>query len=126
MDLSTRKHDKVRALNGGHKRRVEIVRATLHEPSILLLDEPTVGLYIPTRRELIQYIHDLPQTPGCAILWATHLIDEIHDNDRVIMLHQGKLQLDGSAQQLLCKAGAADLSELMRQVMNQCTGIYLP
>lgn len=118
MDLSTRKQDKVRTLNGGHKRRVEIVRATLHEPSILLLDEPTVGLDIPTRTELIQYIHDLPQTQGCAILWATHLIDEIHDTDRVIMLHQGKLQLDGSAQQLLRKAGAADLSELMQQVMN--------
>ena len=58
MDMGTRKHDKVRTLNGGHTRRVEIVRATLHAPSILLLDEPTVGLDIPTRRELIQYIHD--------------------------------------------------------------------
>jgi ABC-2 type transport system ATP-binding protein len=119
MDMGTRKHDKVRTLNGGHKRRVEIVRATLHEPSILLLDEPTVGLDIPTRRELIQYIHDLPQTQGCAILWATHLIDEIHDNDRVIMLHQGKLHLDGHSQDLLRNASAADLSELMQQVMNQ-------
>ena len=119
MNMSTRRHDKVRTLNGGHKRRVEIVRATLHEPSILLLDEPTVGLDIPTRRELIQYIHDLPQTQGCAILWATHLIDEIHDNDRVIMLHQGKLHLDGSSQQLLHDAKAADLSELMQQVMIQ-------
>lgn len=118
MDMSTRKQDKVRTLNGGHRRRVEIIRATLHEPKILLLDEPTVGLDIPTRTELIQYIHDLPQAQGCAILWATHLIDEIHDDDRVIMLHQGKLQLDGLAQQLLQDADVANLSELMQQVMH--------
>ena len=118
MDMSTRKHDKVRTLNGGHKRRVEIIRATLHTPSILLLDEPTVGLDIPTRTELIQYIHNLPHTQGCAILWATHLIDEINDDDRVIMLHQGKVRLDGKAQQLLQDANVSDLSELMQQVMN--------
>jgi ABC-2 type transport system ATP-binding protein len=119
MDMSTRKHDKVRTLNGGHKRRVEIIRATLHEPSILLLDEPTVGLDIPTRRELIQYIHELPQTQGCAILWATHLIDEIDNTDRVLMLHEGKLHLDGNCEDLLLNANVADLSELMQQVIKQ-------
>jgi len=119
MNMSTRKHDKVRSLNGGHKRRVEIVRATLHGPSILLLDEPTVGLDIPTRTELISYIHELPQTQGCAILWATHLIDEIHDDDRVIMLHHGRVHLDDTARRLLRNANAADLSELMQQVISQ-------
>ena len=119
MDMSSRRHDKVRTLNGGHKRRVEIIRATLHEPSILLLDEPTVGLDIPTRTELIQYIHDLPQAQGCAILWATHLIDEIHDTDRVILLHQGQIVLDGKAPTLLHDAKVDNLTELMQQVMGQ-------
>ncbi len=118
LDLLDRRRHKVRTLNGGHRRRVEIARATLHEPGILLLDEPTVGLDIPTRTELISYIRALPETQGCAVLWATHLIDEIDDADRVLMLHDGRVQRDGQALQLCSEAGVNDLSELMHQVMH--------
>lgn len=118
LDLLDRRRHKVRTLNGGHRRRVEIARATLHEPGILLLDEPTVGLDIPTRTELISYIRDLPESLGCAVLWATHLIDEIHEQDRVLMLHEGRVQRDGPAQQLCHTGSVADLSELMHQVMH--------
>ncbi|MGQ7847723.1 ATP-binding cassette domain-containing protein [Granulosicoccus sp. 3-233] len=118
LDLLDRRYHKVRTLNGGHRRRVEIARATLHEPGILLLDEPTVGLDIPTRTELIAYIRELPDTLGCAVLWATHLIDEIHENDRVLMLHQGRVHHDGPSQRLCHSAEVTDLSELMHQVMH--------
>jgi len=118
LDLDTRLHDKVRTLNGGHRRRVEIARATLHEPSILLLDEPTVGLDIPTRRELIRTIHELPEKQDCAVLWATHLIDEIEPDDRVVMLHQGQLKLDDKACNLLECAKVPDFSVLMQQIMH--------
>ncbi len=114
MDLHSRADDKVRALNGGHRRRVEIIRSTLHEPSVLLLDEPTVGLDIPTRAELLEYVRDLPETHGCAVLWATHLIDEIRSTDRVALLHDGRKHHDGIAQQLVNENGATDLPELMR------------
>lgn len=119
LDMLDRRHHKTRTLNGGHRRRVEIARATLHEPRILLLDEPTVGLDIPTRNELIHYIHSLPETQGCAVLWATHLIDEIRDDDRVLMLHQGRVHSDGPARQTCLDAGASDLSDLMHQVMHK-------
>ena len=118
MDLQARANDKVRTLNGGHRRRVEIIRATLHEPSILLLDEPTVGLDIPTRAELLEYVRALPATQGCAVLWATHLIDEIHDTDRVALLHEGKVHHDGIARVLLETHQAADLPALMRSLKN--------
>ncbi len=117
MDMSTRGNDKVRSLNGGHRRRVEIIRATLHKPSILLLDEPTVGLDSPTRSELIRYIHELPAMHGCAVLWATHLMDEVYDSDRVLMLHKGNLHLDGTPEQLLRDSHTQDLADLMQQVM---------
>jgi len=114
MDLHTRANDKVRTLNGGHRRRVEIIGATLHDPSILLLDEPTVGLDIPTRAELVDYVRELPQSHGCAVLWATHLVDEIRQIDRVALLHAGKLHHDGIAGQLLTSNACEDLPALMR------------
>ncbi|MFK7892944.1 MAG: ATP-binding cassette domain-containing protein [Granulosicoccus sp.] len=118
MDMSERADDKVRTLNGGHRRRVEIIRATLHRPSILLLDEPTVGLDIPTRAELVKFIRGLPETTGCAILWATHLVDELEDTDRVMMLHRGKLRHDAKTQLLLQQTASADLSTLMQQLID--------
>ena len=120
MDLHKRAHDKVRTLNGGHRRRVEIIRSTLHEPSILLLDEPTVGLDIPTRAELLDYVRDLPGSQDCAVLWATHLIDEIRATDRVALLHAGKLHHDGTAQQLLDNNNVHDLPALMQLVKTDC------
>jgi len=118
MDLSKRTHDKIRTLNGGHRRRVEIIRATLHAPSILLLDEPTVGLDIPTRTELVRYLHELPETHGCAVLWATHLIDEVHDTDRVLMLHNGELQLDGTLDALRHSTDTTSIESMMQHVIN--------
>ena len=117
MDLTARRKDKVRSLNGGHRRRVEIARATLHEPSILLLDEPTVGLDIPTRSELIAYLHDLPARANCALLWATHLVDEINDTDRVLILHEGTIHRDGLAADLVAASNSDDLGGVMREVM---------
>ena len=114
MDLHSRADDKVRSLNGGHRRRVEIIRATLHDPALLLLDEPTVGLDIPTRAELVDAIRALPELNGCAILWATHLIDEIRDTDRVALLHEGRLRQDGMAKELLMQNSVSDLPELMQ------------
>ena len=118
MDLADRRKDKIRSLNGGHRRRVEIARATLHNPSILLLDEPTVGLDIPTRSELIAYLHKLPAKQNCALLWATHLADEIHDDDRVLILHQGQIHRDGLARELIEASSADDISGVLQEVMN--------
>jgi len=117
MDLNARRRDKIRNLNGGHRRRVEIARATLHQPSILLLDEPTVGLDIPTRSDLIEYLHQLPRRENCALLWATHLVDEIADDDRVLILHEGKIHRDGLARELVADSNADDLAGVMAEVM---------
>lgn len=101
--------EKVRALNGGHRRRVEIARAALHQPSVLLLDEPTVGLDIPTRRYLIADLHARSSAEGTALLWATHLIDEVSEADRVIVLHKGSIVGSGTPAELRKKTGSRDL-----------------
>lgn len=102
VDMSERMHEKVRALNGGHRRRMEIARALIHEPQVLLLDEPTVGLDAATRHAITGHVHDLADEQGLTVLWATHLVDEIRDSDRLIVLHKGIVLADGNA------AGIAD------------------
>jgi ABC-2 type transport system ATP-binding protein len=91
VSLASRARDKVRALSGGQKRRVELARALLHDPSLLLLDEPTVGLDMESRQFLLQHVQSLCRTRALGVLWATHLIDEANGATRVIVLHQGRV-----------------------------------
>lgn len=110
VGLETRVRDKVRTLSGGQMRRVEIARALLHRPELLLLDEPTVGLDIESRRSLIAEVRRLVGEDQLGVLWATHLIDEIASGDRVVVLHHGRVLAEGTAVELLARAGTADLS----------------
>jgi ABC-2 type transport system ATP-binding protein len=111
--LADRRHDKARSLNGGHRRRIEIARALMHQPKLLLLDEPTVGLDVPTRRQLVRQVHELCRDDGIAVLWATHLVDELDgDGDRVVLLQQGRVRHQGSVAEVLAAAGVADLPAL--------------
>jgi ABC-2 type transport system ATP-binding protein len=107
--LSDRANDKVRNLSGGQMRRVEIARALLHRPRLLVLDEPTVGLDIKSRADILGYVRRLVVEDGASVLWATHLIDEIADDDDVIVLHHGRVLAHGSVPRVLDAAGAKDI-----------------
>ena len=95
INLLDRKADRVRALSGGQKRRVELARALIHNPSLLLLDEPTVGLDMESRQFLLQHVKHLCKTANLGVLWATHLIDEADSESKIIVLHQGRILVDG-------------------------------
>lgn len=94
LGMAERADEKARALNGGHRRRMELARALLHEPKVLLLDEPTVGLDAAARSAITAHVHDLA-TDGLCVLWTTHLTDEVRDSDRLLVLHQGQILADG-------------------------------
>ena len=111
FNLLDRANDAVRQLNGGHRRRVEIARALLHEPSLLLLDEPTVGLDVASRKALNEHVRTLCEEDGLTVLWATHLIEEVRTDDRVLILHQGQLLADGNGQAICEAEGTRDLAE---------------
>jgi ABC-2 type transport system ATP-binding protein len=107
--LSDRANDKVRHLSGGQMRRVEIARALLHRPRLLVLDEPTVGLDIKSRADILHHVRRMVSEGGVSVLWATHLIDEVADEDDVIVLHEGRVLARGSASRVMEEADAKDI-----------------
>ncbi len=96
LGMAERADELVRALNGGHRRRMEIARALVHQPEILLLDEATVGLDAASRQAITDHVHQLAES-GLAVLWATHLVDEIAMSDQVVVLHRGRVLSNGPA-----------------------------
>jgi ABC-2 type transport system ATP-binding protein len=109
LRMAERARERVRDLNGGHRRRVEIARALLHDPRLLLLDEATVGLDVPSRKAIVEHVHTLAEERGLAILWATHLIDEIRPQDEMIVLDRGRVVARGRAADIVALTGAQDL-----------------
>jgi ABC-2 type transport system ATP-binding protein len=109
--LRDRARDKVRNLSGGQMRRVEIARALLHRPRLLVLDEPTVGLDIKSRADILGHVRQLVAEEGIGVLWATHLIDEATDDDQVIVLHQGRVLADGQVSRVVSDCRAANIRE---------------
>jgi ABC-2 type transport system ATP-binding protein len=107
--LAGRVGDKVRQLSGGQMRRLEIARALLHRPRLLLLDEPTVGLDIEARQSLTAEVRRLVSADGLGVLWATHLLDEIAAGDRLVVLHKGQVLAEGAVPEVLARTKAPDL-----------------
>ncbi|EEW25341.1 ABC transporter ATP-binding protein [Rhodobacter ferrooxidans] len=107
LGMLERAGETVRVLNGGHRRRMEIARALIHAPAVLLLDEPTVGLDAASRRAITAHVHDLA-AGGMAVLWATHLVDEIGPADQVVVLHRGRVLAQGTAAAIAAGQPLAD------------------
>ncbi len=120
--LLARRHDKARALSGGQWRRVEIARALVHAPRLLLLDEPTVGLDPASRADILAQVRALVREEGLAALWATHLLDEIEPADDVCVLHGGRLVAKGRADAIASGAGAASFAAAFAALTSEPAG----
>jgi ABC-2 type transport system ATP-binding protein len=105
LGLDGRADDKVRQLSGGQRRRLELARALLHQPRLLLADEPTVGLDIHSRQAILQQVRDDCRERDVGVLWATHLVDEVQPQDQVVILHRGRVLAQGLAQRLMADSG---------------------
>jgi len=101
----------VRELSGGNRRKVELVRALLHRPEVILMDEPTVGLDPKSRRDLLAAIETDVRERASTVLWATHLVEEASGADRVLVLHKGKLLADGPPARVAAALGGGTLEE---------------
>jgi ABC-2 type transport system ATP-binding protein len=116
--MADRSRDRVGNLSIGQMRRVEIARALLHQPRLLLLDEPTVGLDIKARADILAHVRELSAKQGIGVLWATHLIDEAGTGDDVVVLHKGSVLALGTTDAIIGQSGGGDL----RDAFNRLTG----
>ncbi|ROV59962.1 ATP-binding cassette domain-containing protein [Vibrio ponticus] len=116
LQLLPRLNDRVRTLNGGHRRRLEIARAMMHCPRYLLLDEATVGLDNESRSLILQHIRHQCQRQDLCVLWTTHLMDEVESSDSLIVLSQGLIKAHDTAGKLYQQHQVGDVYQLYRQL----------
>ncbi len=109
VELAERARETARKLSGGQMRRVEIARALLHGPRLLVLDEPTVGLDVASKWAILRHVRRLVSERGVAVLWATHLLDEVEPSDDLVVLHRGKVMAAGEVASVIGAVGATDM-----------------
>lgn len=100
----------VRTLSGGNQRRVEIARALLNQPDLLLMDEPTVGLDPVMRQLVVTHMQKVRETRGTSILWSTHLVEEVAAADRIAVMKAGQIVREETPAGLCAATGAPDLT----------------
>lgn len=109
VELADRAGEKARLLSGGQMRRAEIARSLLHEPRLLVLDEPTVGLDVASKTAILRHVRGLVRERQVAVLWTTHLFDEIEAGDQVAILHKGRVMASGPEREVVAQSGAGSL-----------------
>ena len=119
VKLTDKIKSKIRSLSGGQRRRVEIARSLLHKPKLLLLDEPTVGLDIGSRQMILKHVKALCKKNNLAVLWATHLIDEIDKGEKVIVIDKGRVVEAGDVSKIVKKTKTRNI----REAFNKLVGI---
>ncbi len=126
VELSDRQKDKIETYSGGMKRRINIAAGLLHDPQVVYMDEPTVGIDPQSRRRILDTVKQLKEQRGMTVLYTTHLMEEAQElSDRVAIIDHGEviaqgtpgelIQQVGEQDRLICKVGQASVSEALLQ-----------
>lgn len=105
FDLADKRNQPVATLSGGMRRALDIVRGVLHQPAILFLDEPTIGLDLPNRRRIWRFIERLRARTGMTVLLTTHYLEEADSCDKVAFIRKGRLVEHGAPRELVERLG---------------------
>jgi len=112
LEMWDRKDSLVKTFSGGMKRRLEIARGLLHTPSVLFLDEPTVGLDPQTRNHIWTYIKKLNTERGLTVFFTTHYMEEVEKTaDQVAIIDNGTIISRGTVAEIIASAGSASLED---------------
>jgi ABC-2 type transport system ATP-binding protein len=120
FDLWSKRRDRVKNLSGGQRRRLEIARVFMHNPAILFLDEPTVGLDAQSRRQLWSHIHKLRDHKPLTVFLTTHYLEEVEQAaTHVAVLDAGSIVAEGSPTSLMAAAETATLEAAFLALIDQ-------
>lgn len=112
-------HRSARHLSGGTRRKVELARALVTSPRVLLLDEPSQGLDTQSRSDLVRDIFTLCAECGTAVLWATHLVGEVDQAAKVVILDRGRVAAVGSPAALAAQTGTPSLEAAFLSIVKR-------
>jgi ABC-2 type transport system ATP-binding protein len=120
FDMQAVRDKQVRSLSGGNRRKIELIRALLHQPKVLLMDEATVGLDPESRKSLVNHVVSLCKEREIAVLWSTHIVEEVQAADRVIVLDKGKILAESSPEELQAQGiePSLSLADAFSQLIN--------
>lgn len=112
VELWGRKDSMIKTFSGGMRRRLEIARGLIHEPRVLFLDEPTLGLDTQTRNLMWDYVKKLSREKGMTIFFTTHYLDEAEEvAERIAIIDHGKIEATGTTAQLCKQTGTKTLED---------------
>lgn len=119
LDMEDFQDVRVNKLSTGMKQKLSIARSIIHDPSVLILDEPTVGLDIITARTVIEYVQSF-RAQGKCIIYSTHIMREAERLcDVIAIIHQGNLIAQGTLEELKKNSSSDDLEEIFFELINQ-------
>ena len=119
MGITEFKDTKVDKLSTGMKQKVSIARAIIHDPPVLILDEPTVGLDVITSRDVIDLVRDAKKQ-GKTVVFSTHRMEEAAKLcDRIAIIHKGKIIVTGTIKELQTQTGLSELEEIFVRAVGE-------
>lgn len=122
LDMQDFIDKKIEFLSTGMKQKVSIVRSIIHDPPVMILDEPTAGLDILTARNIISFVRKCKEDGKC-VLFSTHIMREAERlADRIVMIHNGKILAEGSLEELRENTAQTDLDDIFVHYVNQYHG----
>lgn len=113
-DFADRRCDK---LSTGMKQKVSIARTLIHDPPVMIFDEPTLGLDVMAARTIVQFIRQC-RDQGKTVIFSTHIMSEVEKlSDRIAIIHEGQILAEGSLEELQKKTGKSDLEDVFVQTV---------
>ena len=122
LDMNEFLDKKIEFLSSGMKQKVSIARSIIHNPPVMIFDEPTAGLDILTSRNIVSFIRDC-RNQGKCVLFSTHIMREAERlADRIVMIHKGRVLKQGSLVEMREETNLSDLDDIFIYYINQANG----